>query len=74
MRRFYRWITRPFRRFWYWLFPLPPLDLDAVATIGTAILGVAVLAVLVSKESQTKEVIESAGKGFKDILKAAGEE
>ena len=35
-----------------------------VVTIATAIIGVAIIAVLVSKQSQTSDVIKSATSGF----------
>jgi hypothetical protein len=42
-----------------------------VATVATAIVGVAILAVLVSRNSQTPAVITSAGRAFSDSLRAA---
>jgi len=42
-----------------------------IATVATAIVGVAILAVLVSKNSQTPSVIKSAGDAFSGALKAA---
>lgn len=42
-----------------------------IATVFTAIVGVAILAVLVSKNSQTPKVIDSAFKGFAGAVSAA---
>lgn len=42
-----------------------------IVTVLTAIVGVALLAVLVSKRSQTPEVISSFGGAFADALRAA---
>ena len=42
-----------------------------IATVATAIVGVAILAVLVSRNSQTPAVITSAGNAFANSLKAA---
>lgn len=42
-----------------------------IATVATAIVGVAILAVLVSKNAQTPQVISSAGTAFSNALKAA---
>lgn len=42
-----------------------------IVTIVTAIIGVAILAVLVSRNSQTSQVITSAGKAFSGALGVA---
>ena len=42
-----------------------------IATVATAIVGVAILAVLVSRNSQTPAVISSAGNAFANSLRAA---
>lgn len=42
-----------------------------IATVATAIVGVAILAVLVSRNSQTPAVIKSAGDAFSSSLRAA---
>lgn len=42
-----------------------------VATIATAIIGVAILAVLVSKNANTANVIKSAGSSFNSALATA---
>lgn len=42
-----------------------------IVTVLTAIIGVAILAVLVSKKAQTPEVITSFGKAFSGALNAA---
>lgn len=44
---------------------------SAVVTIATAIVGVAILAVLVSQNAQTATVIGSAGQAFGGALAAA---
>ena len=44
---------------------------EAVVTIATAIVGVALLAVLVGQKSQTAAVIQSAGSAFGNALIAA---
>jgi hypothetical protein len=44
---------------------------EEVATIATAIVGVAILAVLVSKRANTAEVIKSAGQAFGGALAVA---
>lgn len=44
---------------------------SAVVTIATAVVGVAILAVLVSRNAQTPAVIKEAGGAFSDILRAA---
>lgn len=45
--------------------------MDRVATIAVAIIGVATLAVLVSKNAATSQVITSAGKAFSGALSVA---
>lgn len=45
--------------------------LGQVVTVFTAIVGVAMVAVLVSKRSQTPDVINSIGKAFATSLNAA---
>lgn len=42
-----------------------------IVTVFTAIVGVAILAVLVSKNAQTPQVIKSAFSGFSEALRAA---
>lgn len=42
-----------------------------IVTVLTAIIGVAILAVLVSKNAQTPKVIEAAGKAFSSSIGAA---
>lgn len=44
---------------------------EAVLTIATAIVGVAILAVLVGQKSQTGAVIQSAGSAFSNAILAA---
>lgn len=44
---------------------------EQVVTIAVAIVGVAILAVLVSKNSNTANVIKSAGGAFSDALSVA---
>lgn len=44
---------------------------EALVTIGTAIVGVAILAVLVSRNAQTPSVLSAAGKAFATALGAA---
>lgn len=44
---------------------------SGVITVATAIVGVAILAVLVSKNAQTPQVIGAAGKSFAGVLSAA---
>jgi len=45
--------------------------IDAVVSIATAIVGVAALAVLVSKNANTSSVIQSAASGFGNSLDVA---
>lgn len=44
---------------------------EAVVTIATAIVGVAILAVLVGQKSQTASVIQAAGSAFGNSLAVA---
>jgi len=44
---------------------------EGVVTIATAIVGVAILAVLVSKNAQTPAVLGAAGSAFSNALSAA---
>lgn len=45
--------------------------LTAIVTVITAIIGVAILAVLVSQRAQTSQVIQAAAGGFATDLRAA---
>lgn len=45
--------------------------ISGLVTIATAIIGVAILAVLVSRQAQTPEVIKAASGGFSEALRAA---
>lgn len=45
--------------------------ISAVVTIATAIVGVAVLSVIVSRQSNTSGVITAGGDAFANALKAA---
>lgn len=45
--------------------------LTSLVTVATAIVGVAILAVLVSKNANTSGVITSAGNAFSEALNAA---
>ena len=45
--------------------------ITSIVTVVTAIIGVAILAVLVSKQSQTSTVIKAASSGFAQDLSAA---
>lgn len=45
--------------------------ITSIVTVLTAIIGVAILAVLVSKQSQTSTVIKAASSGFATDLSAA---
>lgn len=45
--------------------------MNALVTIVVAIIGVAILAVIVSQRSNTANVITSAGNAFSSVLKAA---
>lgn len=44
---------------------------EAIVTIGTAIIGVAILAVIVSRNSNTTGVIQAAASGFGNALAVA---
>lgn len=44
---------------------------SSIVTVLTAIIGIAILAVLVSKNAQTPQVISSAGKAFTSAIQAA---
>lgn len=44
---------------------------EAVVTIATAVVGVAILAVLVGQKSQTSNVIQAAGSAFSNSLAVA---
>lgn len=45
--------------------------INAVVTIAVAIVGVAILAVIVGRYSRTTEVITAAGEAFSNALRAA---
>jgi hypothetical protein len=45
--------------------------IGSLVTVATAIIGIAILAVLVSKNAQTPQVITSAGSAFTNAIKAA---
>lgn len=45
--------------------------ISGVVTVATAIVGIAILAVLVSRNSQTPQVISSAGQAFSGAIQAA---
>jgi hypothetical protein len=44
---------------------------DGLVTIATAIVGIAILAVLVSKNAQTPQVLTAAGTAFSQSISAA---
>ena len=44
---------------------------DSVITVLTAIIGVAIVAVLVSKQADTSSVLAAGGKAFSQVLGAA---
>ena len=44
---------------------------EPVATIAAGVIGVAILAVLVSKNAQTPQVLGAAGSAFSNVLSAA---
>ncbi len=46
---------------------------EALVTVATAIVGIAIIAVLVSNRANTSNVISSAGKAFTNAIKAATE-
>jgi hypothetical protein len=45
--------------------------LDALTAVAVAIIGVAIISVLVSNQSQTSNVIKSAGSAFSGVIQAA---
>jgi hypothetical protein len=45
--------------------------ITSVVTVATAIVGVAIIAVLVSKNAQTPDVLKAAGGAFSQALRAA---
>lgn len=45
--------------------------IGGIITVATAIIGIAILAVLVSRNAQTSQVIGAAGKSFAGVLTAA---
>ena len=45
--------------------------IEGLVAIATAVIGVAIIAVLVGKNSQTSSVIKQAGSSFSSILQAA---
>jgi hypothetical protein len=44
---------------------------ESIITVLTAIIGVAIIAVLVSKQADTSNVVKSAGAAFSQVLGAA---
>lgn len=44
---------------------------ESLMTIGAGVIGVAILAVLVSKNAQTPQVLGAAGSAFSNVLSAA---
>jgi cell shape-determining protein MreC len=44
---------------------------DSIITVITAIIGVAIISVLVSKQANTSGVLQSAGSAFSQVLGAA---
>lgn len=44
---------------------------ESIITVLTAIIGVAIISVLVSKQAQTSSVLSSAGAAFSQVLGAA---
>jgi hypothetical protein len=44
---------------------------EALITIGTAIVGLAIISVLVSKKAQTPQVIQASGSAFSNALAVA---
>lgn len=44
---------------------------DSIITVMVGIIGLATIAVIVSKNANTSSVISSAGKAFSDAIKAA---
>jgi hypothetical protein len=45
--------------------------IEGIVAIATAVIGVAIIAVLVGSKSQTYKVIQQAGSSFSSILQAA---
>jgi len=45
--------------------------MNSIVSVLTAIVGVAIVAVIVSKNAQTQQVVQSAGSAFANIIKAA---
>lgn len=45
--------------------------IESVVSVAVAIVGVAIIAVLVSRQANTAGVVSSAGSAFSSILKAA---
>ena len=45
--------------------------IEQIAVIGTAVLGVAIVAVLVGQKAKTSDVLTSAGSAFAAIINAA---
>lgn len=45
--------------------------LEPIVTIAAGVIGVAILAVLVSKNAQTPQVLGAAGSAFSNVLSAA---
>lgn len=46
-------------------------SVDAITSVLVAVVGVAIVAVLVSKNAQTATVVTDAGKAFSQIINAA---
>lgn len=44
---------------------------ESIATIAAGVIGVAILAILVSKNAQTSNVLGAAGSAFSNVLSAA---
>lgn len=44
---------------------------DKIVGVAVAVVGIAIVAVLVSKNSQTSQVIQSGGSAFADIISTA---
>ena len=45
--------------------------LEPIATIAAGVIGIAILAVLVSKNAQTPQVLGAAGSAFSNVISAA---
>lgn len=45
--------------------------ISGIVTVATAIVGIAILAVLVSRQSQTPQVLSAAGSAFSNAIGAA---